>query len=122
MDVHTTEARQIQGGAREDQTVSHDDQDIRLPRRKLRPIGWRLQGDGLGDRDTVLQGRELHGAGSHLAPATFGPVRLCEHADELVARPGQRVKRGQRELRRSSERNAQAAHVGNNLAAAAQYV
>ena len=121
MDVHTAQARQIQGGAREDQTVRHDDQDIGLPRGKLRPIGWRLQRDGLGDRDTALQGRELHGAGSHLAPATLGPVRLCEHADERVARTGQRMKRGQREIGRSSERNAQPAHVGNKFCEA-QYV
>jgi hypothetical protein len=38
-----------------------------------------------------------------------------------VARTGQRMKRGQREIRRSSECNAQPAHVGNNFCGA-QYV
>jgi hypothetical protein len=38
-----------------------------------------------------------------------------------VARSGHSMKRGQREIRRSSERNAQPAHVGNNFSGA-QYV
>jgi hypothetical protein len=121
MDVHAAEAWQIESGARQDETVGHDDQDIRQPTRELRPVRLRLQCHGLGNRYTALQGRQLYRACGQLAPAALGPIRLREYAHELVARTGQSMKRGQREIRRSSERNAQSAHVGNNYCGA-QYV
>jgi len=121
MDIHAPQARQLQRCARKDQAVCHHDQYIRLPRGEIGPIRFRLQGNGLGNRHTALERCKLHRAGGELTPAALGPIRLSEHANELVPGSCQRLKRGQREIRRSSERKAQSAHLGGNFSEA-QYV
>jgi hypothetical protein len=62
MDIHTAETWQIQSGARQDQAVGDDHEDVGLPSAQIGPIRICLQRSGLRDGHPVLQRCELYGA------------------------------------------------------------
>ena len=106
MDVQAAMTRQPQNLRRQQQPVRDHHQNLRCPGLERGTRGGRLECRRLGERQPAGECGRLDRPEDELAAPALGPVRLGEHADDLVV-GAQRLEHGQRELRRAGKGDAQ---------------
>ena len=112
MDVHAAQPRQHQRRARQDQAVSHDDQDVGLPGSQIRPVRLALQRRGWATGNAALERRLLTGLAASCRPRPFGRSGCVSTPTTVWRERLKRWQRGQRKIRRSRERDAQPVMLG----------
>jgi hypothetical protein len=116
VDVDRAEARQIERPARQDQTVSRDDEHIGcgtrqcLARRRgvFRKLAIEPQAARLRGGDALRHRERLHWRALQLHAATGGAIGLCQHQRDLEAGVMQMREGNLRELGRAGEGDLQA--------------
>jgi len=103
VNVQTSKPRKGQRGAREDQTVGHNDERVGLPGRQVSSPGLVLERLRLGYREAVGERRFFDGTCRDLPASTFWSIRLREHPDNGMGGADQRQEGRNGEIRCSSK-------------------
>ena len=108
MHVEAAEPRQREHVGRQQQSIGDDDHDVRRKRRDRFARVGAAQGLGLPHGNAERERALLDRACGEAAAAAARPVGLGEDGDEPVPRGGDRLERGQCEVRCSGEDDRQA--------------
>ena len=106
--VHGGHRRKVQEPARQDLAVGDDDQEIGPERLQERAIFLAPYPLGLVDRQTPRERAGLDRGRRSLLTSACGPIGLGDDGRDFVGAVGERLERGERELRSPQEDDAHA--------------